>query len=930
MRGSTLVFAAAAAVLVVGIIAPAYVMDVPTRPIQPSGNAPGGLNRLAPLVIMQQGDTVWVEPHIDTTYCPGGVEQGGEGTGGPDWSETWCFEGGPFDTCGTNPPWDVRCFTHMDVRTEPSPSGSTHWHVDQYRTDEEYYLGHYSLWCGRDEFAYPWPPGCGDWANMPGYGNSWHCIAELALYPDEFWCEGGCSLMFDVRYDLECKYDYLYVEFYNDAEWITLATFNGASNNPGDECRDATGGNPDYWGNTDIDRHLNCRWQPRAISGVPAFHIYISSAVRWRDITGPVRPDARFHHSMAYDPVRNRVVLYGGMASDDGPYLGDTWELSGAGWQEVFPAHSPGPRSQSQMVYDAAHGQMLLFGGLDEGFHLYDDTWVWDGTDWTELSPSHSPLERAGHGMAYDPGRERVVLFGGSIYGDFLNDTWEWDGTDWTECTPATSPPVRCFWGGNGLAYAPSRARCVLYAGGDTLGLCHEDTWEWDGVNWSEITEFSAPGPLNGHVLNECPTLPGTVLFGGHDSLWVAKNWTWLYDGGWEQQSTPASPRARRGHAMAYDTYSDRVVLFGGRDELADVVMADTWEMVPDSVNCTPGQPVKFRWRFASDGAGSDADGLVDTDGGAFIDNVWIISEYDTFYEEFEEGYVDTAHWSFPDPDPVADFWHLEWDPNPPYEDGYGPFALTCASNRSMMWQASYTGPGQWPADGWHQRLLSPVVPIMNTGCVVQYDQYMCAQEFTRDYTDTKVRFRDWGSGLWCPWINIDGCYLYSGCSFWNMDYEEDVSHFYGAYADSMQFAWDILDLSGPTDPSYHLHRWTENVIDNVSIGFYGASATRFSARNIDLLHDTFHTTHCAYNSFFPFTDLDSVAAYAYGVELPRAWQLRVDVTDRDYLASVDLYAGPLRSSSRRRVLRIALPSGLLLVELGRRLRSVVLHPGRG
>lgn len=80
------------------------------------------------------------------------------------------------------------------------------------------------------------PPGCGDWVNMPGYGNNWHCIAELTLHPAEFLCEGGCSLMFDVRDDLDCKCDYLYVEFYNDDEWITLAPFNGASNNPGDEC----------------------------------------------------------------------------------------------------------------------------------------------------------------------------------------------------------------------------------------------------------------------------------------------------------------------------------------------------------------------------------------------------------------------------------------------------------------------------------------------------------------------------------------------------------------------------------------------------------------------------------------------------------------------------------------------------------------------
>jgi hypothetical protein len=64
-----------------------------------------------PFVILHRGDTAWVQPFPDTTTCPGDPHggHGGETTGGPDGSETWCFEQGPGDTCAVVPPYDVLC-----------------------------------------------------------------------------------------------------------------------------------------------------------------------------------------------------------------------------------------------------------------------------------------------------------------------------------------------------------------------------------------------------------------------------------------------------------------------------------------------------------------------------------------------------------------------------------------------------------------------------------------------------------------------------------------------------------------------------------------------------------------------------------------------------------------------------------------------------
>jgi hypothetical protein len=142
--------------------------------MEPPDYAVGRLPVSGPFVLLQQGDTTWVQVHTDTTYCPGDPFEGhgGEATGGPDGSETWCFEDAEWtedfdptengeqvtasDTCGTNSPWDTRCFTHVDVRTLPSQTGINFWHLDGLRTSADVsrpgpgYTGSYALWCGSD------------------------------------------------------------------------------------------------------------------------------------------------------------------------------------------------------------------------------------------------------------------------------------------------------------------------------------------------------------------------------------------------------------------------------------------------------------------------------------------------------------------------------------------------------------------------------------------------------------------------------------------------------------------------------------------------------------------------------------------------------------------------------------------------------------
>jgi MYXO-CTERM domain-containing protein len=122
------------------------------------------------------------------------------------------------------------------------------------------------------------------------------------------------------------------------------------------------------------------------------------------------------------------------------------------------------------MVYDAAHGNIVLFGGNGTA-SILRDTWTWDGT-WTQASPAVSPPERENHAMAYDETAMKVVLFGGLDGSTSDADTWTWDGTTWAQGSPAPAPLARYS---HAMATGVLPGGVVLF-GGYGNGML-DDTW---------------------------------------------------------------------------------------------------------------------------------------------------------------------------------------------------------------------------------------------------------------------------------------------------------------------------------------------------------------------------------------------------------------------------------------------------------------------
>ena len=189
---------------------------------------------------------------------------------------------------------------------------------------------------------------------------------------------------------------------------------------------------------------------------------------------------------MAYDSVRGKVVLFGGSYYNgiNHFYRDDTWEWDGTTWTLRTPVTKPWTRFGHSMAYDSVRGKVVLFGGYG-GSYLLNDTWEWDGSNWTLYTPATKPSVRYYHAMTYDSVRGKVVLFGGDN-GSNLNDTWEWDGTNWTQRSPATTLSARS---GHSMAYDSAQGKVVLFGGSYYINFSNlniNDTWEWDGTTWTD------------------------------------------------------------------------------------------------------------------------------------------------------------------------------------------------------------------------------------------------------------------------------------------------------------------------------------------------------------------------------------------------------------------------------------------------------------
>jgi hypothetical protein len=229
-----------------------------------------------------------------------------------------------------------------------------------------------------------------------------------------------------------------------------------------------------------------------------------------------------------------------------------------------------------------------------------------------------SPHPRQAMGMAYDTADGRVVMFGGSGNG-YLDDTWTWDGTDWTQQHPAHAPHHRYD---AAMVYDAAHRQVVLFGGFGNHYL--GDTWTWDGTDWTQQHPAHAPSHRSGAGMAYDSADGQVVLFGGYagrGALHHGGTWTW--DGtDWTLQHPAHEPRHRSGVGMAYDSADGQVVLFGGHNRRR--YFGDTWTW--DGTDWTQQSPVHSPAARFAHAMSAAADGqvvLFSGVAGRFFDDTW-------------------------------------------------------------------------------------------------------------------------------------------------------------------------------------------------------------------------------------------------------------------------------------------------------------------
>jgi len=206
-------------------------------------------------------------------------------------------------------------------------------------------------------------------------------------------------------------------------------------------------------------------------------------------------PAQRFAHSAIYDPIGDRMIVFGGQDGNTPPTIyGDTWELLLSGppgrsypfWSQLSSVGAPSARYGHTATYDASRQRMIVVGGYPpvlDGVHTEkldilnlpssgDPTWT-DPLMGTYQDVEYRPA-------IYDPQFDRILMFGGILLHPinqnpcsdvYLYGLWMGKGTppydlSWSRYLPSYTAPGGDRWGSMAIFDPhPPNNRMILFGG---------------------------------------------------------------------------------------------------------------------------------------------------------------------------------------------------------------------------------------------------------------------------------------------------------------------------------------------------------------------------------------------------------------------------------------------------------------------------------
>jgi N-acetylneuraminic acid mutarotase len=246
----------------------------------------------------------------------------------------------------------------------------------------------------------------------------------------------------------------------------------------------------------------------------------ITAVVRngiWSSPFTSIKPAPRSLPTFTSDPDRNTIWMFGGLDEDSLFYYGDFWGYRAGQWYLSTLANNPGGGCETPLAaYDTDRKVLVV---TCAGVSVYE----WNGTEWKTFDPSTEPPFRNWAGMVYDQKLKKTIVFGGYLQSNYRNDTWAWNGTNWTEIRVDGDdrPPNRALMA---MWYDPLQQKTILYGGLGRGNLNqkiqrYDDMWAFDGSRWTKLSVSTTPGTRFGPQYAVDPATGKLLLFGGLRSV---------------------------------------------------------------------------------------------------------------------------------------------------------------------------------------------------------------------------------------------------------------------------------------------------------------------------------------------------------------------------------------------------------------------------
>jgi N-acetylneuraminic acid mutarotase len=114
---------------------------------------------------------------------------------------------------------------------------------------------------------------------------------------------------------------------------------------------------------------------------------------RWTKLSVTETPGQRLGAQITVNPVTGKVLLFGGLLAEGAEtdslsqtFVNDTWEWDGktSKWAKLSPTRAPDVRENGMLAWDPVLNEIVLFGGYAYGFYR-SDVWAWNGVTWRPL-----------------------------------------------------------------------------------------------------------------------------------------------------------------------------------------------------------------------------------------------------------------------------------------------------------------------------------------------------------------------------------------------------------------------------------------------------------------------------------------------------------------------------------------------------------------